>query len=141
MIFSKQKMDEAFAYTSRFYNKILLIDLEKDEFQPIKVNDKEWETLQNTGIHNFSDWIAGFFNSPFYSCKRDSAYVMKSIMTLRDIESLKKVTEPISIEYLKIIDGEYHEVELEYYPYEEDKGLLFIKDLYLMKKGIYENED
>lgn len=141
MIFSKQKLDKAFTYMSKYYNKILLIDLENDTFEPIKVNDKEWATFTNTNINNFSKWIAGFFDSKFYSCKMDNDHVVRSIMTLRNIEKLREVKTPITIEYKKVIDGYFHEVMLEYLPCIENKALLFVKDLYLMEKGIYENED
>lgn len=141
MIFSKQKIDKAFTYMSKFYNKILLIDLKNDTFEPIKVNDTEWQTLTNFEILNFSSWIAGFFESPFYSSNGDNTELVKSIMTLRDINRLRNITTPLTMEYKKIIDGEFHDVMLEYIPCNEEKALLFVKDLYFMRKGIYENEN
>lgn len=140
MIFSKQHLEKAFTYMSKYYNKILFIDLEKDEFEPIKVNDNEWNTLKYTGLIKFSDWVAGFFESPFYSSNGDNDLLVKSIFTMRNLEQLKKVDKPISMEYKKIIDGEFHDVMLEYIPIGDNRAYLFVKDIYLMRKGIYENE-
>lgn len=135
MIFSKQKLDKAFTYMSKYYNTILFIDLETDQFSPIKVNDNDTE------VKSFSDWAAGFFQSPFYSSNGDNTQLVKSIMTLRNLEKLKQVTTPITMEYKKIIDGVFHDVMIEFIPIENNQAYLFIKDLYLMQKGIYEYED
>lgn len=140
MIFSKQKLDKAFTYMSKYYNKIILIDLDKDEYEPIKINDNEWKTLTELNSMKFSEWIAGFFGSRFYSCKMDNDHIVRSIMVLRDIEKLRQEKTPITIEYRKVIDGYFHDVMLEYIPCDNGKALLFVKDLYLMEKGIYENE-
>ena len=86
MIFSKQKLDKAFTYMSKYYNKIILIDLDKDEYEPIKINDNEWKKLTELNSMKFSEWIAGFFGSRFYSCKMDNDHIVRSIMVLRDIE-------------------------------------------------------
>lgn len=135
MIFSKQKLDKAFTYMSKYYNKILFIDLETDQFSPIKVNDNDTE------VKSFSDWAAGFLQSPFYSSNGDNTQLVKSIMTLRNLEKLKQVTTPIIMEYKKIVDGVFHDVMLEFIPIENNQAYLFVKDLYLMQKGIYEYED
>ena len=135
MIFSKQKLDKAFTYMSKYYNTILFIDLETDQFSPIKVNDNDTE------VKSFSDWAAGFFESPFYSSNGDNTQLVKSIMTLRNLEKLKQVTTPIIMEYKKIVDGVFHDVMLEFIPIENNQAYLFVKDLYLMQKGIYEYED
>ena len=134
MIFSKQNLDKAFTYMSKYYNKILFIDLETDQFSPIKVNDKDTE------IKSFSDWAAGFFQSPFYSSNGDNTQLVKSIMTLRNLEKLKQVTTPITMEYKKIIDNVFHDVMIEFIPIENKQAYLFVKDLYLMQKGICEYE-
>ena len=144
MIFSKQKLDKAFTYMSKYYNKILFIDLETDQFDqflPIKVNDREWQTFTYTEVKSFSDWVAEFFESPFYSSNGDNTQLVKSIMTLRNLEKLKQVTTPITMEYKKIIDGVLHDIMLEFIPIENNQAYLFVKDLYLMQKGIYEYED
>lgn len=133
MIFSKQELDKAFTYMSKYYNTILFIDLETDQFSPIKINDTE--------VKSFSDWAARFFQSPFYSSNGDNTHLVKSIMTLRNLEKLKQVTTPITMEYKKIVDGVFHDVMLEFIPIENNQAYLFIKDLYLMQKGICENED
>ena len=135
MIFSKQKLDKAFTYMSKYYNTILFIDLETDQFSPIKVNDNDTE------VKSFSDWAAGFFQSPFYSSNGDNTQLIKSIMTLRNLEKLKQVTTPIIMEYKKIINNMFHDVMIEFIPIENNQAYLFIKDLYLMQKGIYEYED
>lgn len=135
MIFSKQKLDKAFTYMSKYYNTILFIDLETDQFSPIKVNDNDTE------VKSFSDWAAVFFQSPFYSSNGDNTQLVKSIMTLRNLEKLKQVTTPITMEYKKIINNMFHDVMIEFIPIENNKAYLFIKDLYLMQKGIYEYED
>ncbi len=83
MIFSKQNLDKAFTYMSKYYNTILFIDLETDQFSPIKINDTE--------VKSFSDWVAGFFQSPFYSSNGDNTQLVKSIMTLRNLEKLKQI--------------------------------------------------
>lgn len=134
MIFSKQNLDKAFTYMSKYYNTILFIDLETDQFSPIKVNDNDTE------VKSFSDWAAGFFQSPFYSSNGDNTQLVKSIMTLRNLEKLKQVTTPITMEYKKIIDGVFHDVMLEFIPIENNQAYLFVKDLYLMQKGICEYE-
>lgn len=135
MIFSKQKLDKAFTYMSKYYNTILFIDLETDQFSPIKVNDNDTE------VKSFSDWAAWFFQSPFYSSNGDNTQLVKSIMTLRNLEKLKQVTTPITMEYKKIINNMFHDVMIEFIPIENNQAYLFIKDLYLMQKGIYEYED
>ena len=135
MIFSKQNLDKAFTYMSKYYNKILFIDLETDNFSPIKVNDNDTE------VKSFSDWIAEFFESPFYSSNGENTQLVKSIMTLRNLEKLKQVTVPITMEYKKIVDGVFHDIMLEFIPIENNQAYLFVKDLYLMQKGIYEYED
>lgn len=135
MIFSKQKLDKAFTYMSKYYNTILFIDLETDQFSPIKVNDNDTE------VKSFSDWAAVFFQSPFYSSNGDNTQLVKSIMTLRNLEKLKQVTTPITMEYKKIVDGVFHDIMIEFIPIENNQVYLFIKDLYLMQKGIYEYED
>lgn len=135
MIFSKQKLDKAFTYMSKYYNTILFIDLETDQFSPIKVNDNDTE------VKSFSDWAAVFFQSPFYSSNGDNTQLVKSIMTLRNLEKLKQVTTPIIMEYKKIINNMFHDVMIEFIPIENNQAYLFIKDLYLMQKGIYEYED
>lgn len=135
MIFSKQKLDKAFTYMSKYYNTILFIDLETDQFSPIKVNDNDTE------VKSFSDWVAWFFQSPFYSSNGDNTQLVKSIMTLRNLEKLKQVTTPITMEYKKIVDGVFHDIMIEFIPIENKQAYLFIKDLYLMQKGIYEYED
>lgn len=135
MIFSKQKLDKAFTYMSKYYNTILFIDLETDQFSPIKVNDNDTE------IKSFSDWAAVFFQSPFYSSNGDNTQLVKSIMTLRNLEKLKQVTTPITMEYKKIVDGVFHDIMLEFIPIENKQAYLFVKDLYLMQKGIYEYEN
>ena len=133
MIFSKQELDKAFTYMSKYYNTILFIDLETDQFSPIKINDTE--------VKSFSDWAAKFFQSPFYSSNGDNTQLVKSIMTLRNLEKLKQVTTPITMEYKKIIDNVFHDVMIEFIPIENKQAYLFVKDLYLMQKGICENED
>ena len=133
MIFSKQELDKAFTYMSKYYNTILFIDLETDKFSPIKINDTE--------VKSFSDWAARFFQSPFYSSNGDNTQLVKSIMTLRNLEKLKQVTTPITMEYKKIIDNVFHDVMIEFIPIENNQAYLFVKDLYLMQKGICENED
>lgn len=135
MIFSKQKLDKAFTYMSKYYNTILFIDLETDQFSPIKVNDNDTE------VKSFSDWAAAFFQSPFYSSNGDNTQLVKSIMTLRNLEKLKQVTTPITMEYKKIIDNVFHDVMIEFIPIENKQAYLFVKDLYLMQKGIYEYEN
>ena len=133
MIFSKQELDKAFTYMSKYYNTILFIDLETDKFSPIKINDTE--------VKSFSDWAAEFFQSPFYSSNGDNTQLVKSIMTLRNLEKLKQVTTPITMEYKKIIDNVFHDVMIEFIPIENKQAYLFVKDLYLMQKGICKNED
>ena len=133
MIFNKQNLDKAFTYMSKYYNTILLIDLETDKFSPIKINDTE--------VKSFSDWAAEFFQSPFYSSNGNNTQLVKSIMTLRNLEKLKQVTTPIIMEYKKIVDGVFHDVMLEFIPIENNQAYLFVKDLYLMQKGICEYED
>lgn len=141
MIFSKQNLDKAFTYMSKYYNTILFIDLETDQFSPIKINDKEWQKFTYTEVKSFSDWAAGFFQSPFYSSNGDNTQLVKSIMTLRNLEKLKQVTTPITMEYKKIIDNVFHDVMIEFIPIENNQAYLFVKDLYLMQKGICENEN
>ena len=109
--------------------------METDQFSPIKVNDKDTE------VKSFSDWAAVFFQSPFYSSNGDNTQLVKSIMTLRNLEKLKQVTTPITMEYKKIIDNVFHDVMIEFIPIENNQAYLFVKDLYLMQKGIYEYED
>lgn len=133
MIFNKQNLDKAFTYMSKYYNTILFIDLETDQFSPIKIKDTE--------VKSFSDWAAEFFQSPFYSSNGDNTQLVKSIMTLRNLEKLKQVTTPITMEYKKIIDNVFHDVMIEFIPIENKQAYLFVKDLYLMQKGICENED
>lgn len=133
MIFNKQNLDKAFTYMSKYYNTILFIDLETDQFSPIKIKDTE--------VKSFSDWAARFFQSPFYSSNGDNTQLVKSIMTLRNLEKLKQVTTPITMEYKKIIDNVFHDVMIEFIPIENNQAYLFVKDLYLMQKGICENED
>ena len=133
MIFSKQNLDKAFTYMSKYYNTILLIDLETDKFSPIKINDTE--------VKSFSDWADEFFQSPFYSSNGDNTQLVKSIMTLRNLEKLKQVTTPITMEYKKIINNVFHDIMLEFIPIENNQAYLFVKDLYLMQKGICEYED
>lgn len=135
MIFSKQELDKAFTYMSKYYNTILFIDLETDKFSPIKINDNDTE------VKSFSDWAAGFFQSPFYSSNGDNTQLVKSIMTLRNLEKLKQVTTPITMEYKKIVDGVFHDIMIEFIPIENNQAYLFVKDLYLMQKGIYEYEN
>lgn len=135
MIFSKQKLDKAFTYMSKYYNTILFIDLETDQFSPIKINDKDTE------VKSFSDWVAWFFQSPFYSSNGDNTQLVKSIMTLRNLEKLKQVTTPITMEYKKIIDNVFHDIMIEFIPIKNKQAYLFVKDLYLMQKGICEYED
>ena len=135
MIFSKQNLDKAFTYMSKYYNTILFIDLETDQFSPIKIKDSDTE------VKSFSDWAAGFFQSPFYSSNGDNTQLVKSIITLRNLEKLKQVTTPIIMEYKKIIDNVFHDVMIEFIPIENNQAYLFVKDLYLMQKGICENED
>ena len=133
MIFNKQNLDKAFTYMSKYYNTILLIDLETDKFSPIKINDTE--------VKSFSDWADEFFQSPFYSSNGDNTQLVKSIMTLRNLEKLKQVTTPITMEYKKIINNVFHDIMLEFIPIENNQAYLFVKDLYLMQKGICEYED
>lgn len=140
MVFSRQKLDKAFSYLSKYYNKILFINLDDDSFELIKVNDQEWKSFSGLDIKKFSDWIAGFFDSKFYSCKMDNDHVVKTILTLRDIEKLRQVSNPMTIEYRKIIDGYFHDVMLEYLPIGNNRALLFVKDLFLMEKGIYDED-
>ena len=135
MIFNKQNLDKAFTYMSKYYNTILFIDLETDQFSPIKINDNDIE------VKSFSDWAAGFFQSPFYSSNGDNTQLVKSIMTLRNLEKLKQITTPIIMEYKKIIDNVFHDVMIEFIPIENNQAYLFVKDLYLMQKGICKNED
>ena len=135
MIFSKQNLDKAFTYMSKYYNTILFIDLETDKFSPIKINDNDTE------VKSFSDWADGFFQSPFYSSNGDNTQLVKSIMTLRNLEKLKQVTTPITMEYKKIINNVFHDIMLEFIPIENNQAYLFVKDLYLMQKGICEYED
>ena len=141
MIFSKQNLDKAFTYMSKYYNTILFIDLETDKFSPIKIKDKEWQTFTYTEVKSFSDWVAEFFISPFYSSNGDNTQLVKSIMTLRNLEKLKQVTTPITMEYKKIINNVFHDIMLEFIPIENNQAYLFVKDLYLMQKGICEYED
>lgn len=133
MIFSKQNLDKAFTYMSKYYNTILFIDLETDQFSPIKIKDTE--------VKSFSDWATGFFISPFYSSNGDNTQLVKSIMTLRNLEKLKQVTTPITMEYKKIVNNVFHDVMIEFIPIENKQAYLFVKDLYLMQKGICEYED
>lgn len=142
MIFSKQKCDKAFTYMSKYYNKILFVNLDDDTYEPIKVNDNEWQRLTYSENRSFSEWVGNFFEGPFYSSKPgEESYIIDSVFTLRNLDKLKKVDSPITMDYKKVIDGFFHDVMLEYLPIGNNRAYLFVKDLYLMQKGIYDHEN
>ena len=133
MIFSKQHLERAFNYVTPYFNKILLVNFNIDSFVPIKVMDTEWSQVVDKS--SFTKWVKGFANSPMYKEINDP------ILYFADLEKLKELNKPKIILYEKIVNGEFHLVQLELYPIGEGQGYLFVRDLTKMTEGEIKNEE
>ena len=105
MIFSKQHLERAFNYVTPYFNKILLVNFNIDSFVPIKVMDTEWSQVVDKS--SFTKWVKEFANSPMYKEINDP------ILYFADLEKMKELNKPKIILYEKIVNGEFHLVQLE----------------------------
>lgn len=139
MIFSKQQMETAFAYSGIYFDKILLVNFVEDSFTPIKVNDREWRKIPS--LSSFSDWVKGFIKSDMYRTQ-DVTYPYYNLASLANIEGMSKLTAPMFFSYQKIIDCGWHDVQAELYPIGSGLAYLFVRDITKIQEGIMpEKED
>lgn len=132
MIFSKQRLDKAFASASIYYDKILELDLTKDQFFPIKVNDQEWNRIAEK-YTRFTDWVNDFIISAYYE---DDSLSGISLSMFGRLENLINITNVMVCKYRKYINNEWHDVLFEYYPTDDNRAFVFVKDWTLMERGI-----
>lgn len=125
MIFSRQKMELAFMYASVYYNKILLVNLSDDSFEPIKVDDKEWNNLEKT--ITFSEWLKGFASSDLVN------HISEDLNSFIDINILRKTETARIFEYQKLVKDEYHDMCMTFMPISDDLAYIFVKDLSKMR--------
>lgn len=111
----------AFSYISKFYNKILLVNLEKDSFKILKASRKELHDLPKD--ISFSEWTKIFGNS--VNCTYEDHDYFLNFMDLNRLRSLKTSS---SIIYKKLIKGVYHDVYLEVLPLKKNRAYIFVKD-------------
>lgn len=81
MIFSTQMMDTAFRYFGKSFHKILAVNFNEDIFQPIKVDDEEWNTLNGKDIP-FSEWLGNFMEN---ECWPEDIWVHQQIINYSNL--------------------------------------------------------
>lgn len=137
MIFSKQKIDQAFTYASKYYDKILSIDLTSDKFYPIKVNDFEWQRIKKK-YSCFTEWVENFINSAYYKDGESNDIFLAFFSRLENLINIDRV---MVCKYKKFINNEWHDVLFEFIPAEDNRAFIFVKDWTLMERGICNYEE
>lgn len=125
MVFDSKEVMNAFMHLEQFYQKIILVNLGRDEFTPIKVDREEWVKVDL--FAKFSDWIMQFVNSPY--CHEDYKHVFEQFASVERLIELKK---PEFIHYRKLIHKEYHDVVMEIIPIGNDLAYFMVKDVSIM---------
>lgn len=118
MIFSYDEMDKVLRLIGHYYNKIIFVDFINDKYRLIKINDLEYMELKKNVKDNFYDWINGFKNSK-YSMNLNFDF---------NPDILDKLEMPISLNYKKVIDGEFKDVTMELLPLGNGTGYILIKN-------------
>lgn len=135
MIFSEQKLDQAFSYVSKYFDKVLKINLETDKCTPIKVNESEWESHDKD--LTFTQWVDKFTRSNIYRECQSSEVKLNYFSRL---ENLVNITNIRGCRYQKLINDEWHDVLLEFVPAEKGRAFIFVKDWTLMERGTNDEE-
>lgn len=130
MIFSYNEFDTALRIIGKYYDKVLLVDFEKDSYKLIKVNDSEYKFLKDKNM-NFFDWINGFKNSK-YSMNLNYNFVP---------EEIEKIEKPFTLSYKKVINGEMKDVTMEFVPIGFNRAYIFVKDYKAEVPKICSKED
>ena len=125
MIFSKQLMETAFIKMSEYYNKVLVFDYLRDEYNIIKVDDVEWDEVPKDVA--FSTWVKKFVES-------DKSKLAEELLILTNQKKLKELRHPLVIMYKKMVHGRFHDVQTELYPCNNGRILVFVRDLTKMEE-------
>ena len=123
--------DVAMRYLGVFFNKILYVDLNEDNFSIIKADNTEVDKLPM--FISFSQWVKEFITSPYFKPYGENR--MPSEFTkYYDLDYLKSLTDPLVLEYQKLINGEYHNIELLLLPIGNGRTFVYVRDNTKMNK-------
>lgn len=138
MLFSKQKLEVAFRFSSIYYDKVIIVDFNENKFEPIRVSDKEWNSMKKNAT--FTEWLTDFVTSDNYRPCNDKN--KDQLIDLLDLDAFKMRYDVMICNYFKFIDGEYHIVQMELYPIAlTGCAYLFVRDLTKMQRGILPPQD
>ena len=118
-------LNTAYSYIGHFYNKILLINLSDDNFCVIKADDNELDKLPN--LISLSEWVKDFVESPYfkpYGQNRSPQEFTKYY----DLDYLKSLKAPLLLKYQKLINGEYHDMELVFLNIGSEMAYIYVRD-------------
>lgn len=122
MIFSTQMMDTAFRYFGKSFHKIIAVNFKEDKFQPIKVDNEEWEAINGKNI-DFSDWLTNFCEN---DCHPNDIWVHAKIM---EDWSYANDHEAVTYYYRRRYEDKWHYTALSVVPGYDDWCFIFVKVL------------
>ncbi|MCQ2581917.1 MAG: hypothetical protein MJ170_02955 [Alphaproteobacteria bacterium] len=132
MEFSRYMVDNALELLKRDYYKILLVDLSNDEYEPIIVDQKEWDNLPKSdqSISFFFEWFIA--SDDIHRKDREPFYRFVNLDRLRKL--FDKSPKPYHFMYRRIINGDFKWVMMRLVPsshYSKDhkKIVLYVKDI------------
>lgn len=132
MLFSKQKLQEAFAYAAPYYDKIIEVNLNENTFNPIRINSEEWKMMPS--FSSFTEWVKWFIYSPLYEPATDNN--QDHLYSLIQLDEMKERSSVFICNYHKYVGFEWHVMQLEVYPATEGISYLFVRDLTKMQSGV-----
>lgn len=132
MEFSRYMVDNALNLLKREYYKILLVDLTNDVFEPIIVNQKEWENLPkvDNSISFFFEWF--ITSDDIYRKDREAFHRFVNLSHLRKL--FNKSPKEYYFMYRRVINGDFKWVMLklipsEHYSRDHQEIMLYVKDI------------
>lgn len=132
MEFSRFMVDNALILLKRDYYKILLVDLTNDYFEPILVNQKEWENFPklDSTISFFFEWFTA--SDDIYRKDREAFHRFMNLDHLRKLFS--KSPKSYHFMYRRMIDDDFKWVLLkliptQQYSNEKQEIMLYVEDI------------
>lgn len=133
MEFSHYMVDNALDLLKRDYYKILLVDITNDVYEPIIVNQKEWENLPklDNSLSFFFEWFTA--SDDIYRKDREAFHRFVDLNHLRKL--FDKSPKPYHFMYRRIVDGDFKWVMLrlvpsEHYSKDHKELMLYVKDIH-----------
>lgn len=127
MIFSTQMMDVAFRYFGKSFHKIIAVNFSEDIFQPIKVDEDEWNAINGKDIP-FSEWLGNFMEN---ECHPDDIWVHQQIVNYTNLLEVngENPNNAKTFFYRRKFDGLYSYAALTVVPGYDGWHFVFVKQL------------